>query len=200
MPRFEPPKLTTTRLLDLPSGTYDAAEVPTGAKQWYRFASSYKYAADALSQLVLANDAHRNLVALPVLFLYRHYVEVHLKSLLLDAGELLDDLQQVPQSHYLLPLWHRVRTLLIQVDSRSDNAWLGRADQIIGDLDALDPTSFAFRYPVGRMGAPALPVDLVVDLGSIASAMAELHFLLDGASTQIDVYIGHKAEMREDGY
>lgn len=73
-----------------------------------------------------------------------------------------------------------------------------RADTIIADFDSLDPTSFAFRYPVDTGGAPALPADLRVDLLSIMRIMAELHILLDGASTQIDVYMSYKAEMESE--
>lgn len=195
MPRFDIPSVTATRLLDLPNGQNAAADVPSGAEAWYHFASAYRHAADALCKRVSQDDALRHLLALPVLYLYRHSIELHLKSLLKDAGELLDDPQVVPARHYLLTLWKRVRVLLLRIDPRSDGPWLNRADNIIADFDALDPSSFAFRYPVDTAGAPALAAGLRVDLLSIMDIMGELHVILDGESTQIDVFVGYKSEM-----
>jgi hypothetical protein len=198
MPEFNLPVLTSTRLLDLPDGPFPAADIPAGAGEWLRFANGYKDAADQLCKDVEADDTLRNFVALGVLFLYRHSVELHLKSLLLDAGDFLDDPEKVPPNHYLLTLWKRVRTLLLKIDPRSEGPWLNRADDIIADFDELDPTSSAFRYPVDTRGAAALPPNLRVDLVSIAHIIGELHILLEGASTQIDVYMGYEGEMFEE--
>jgi hypothetical protein len=107
---------------------------------------------------------------------------------------LLDDPQTVPPKHYLLRLWRRVRKLLLQIDPRSDGPWLDRADSVITEFDALDPTSFAFRYPVDTGGTASLPPGFRIDPVSVASVVKELHILLDGASTQIDVYMGYKGE------
>jgi hypothetical protein len=192
---FEPPTVTDMNLRDLPRGRWDAVEVPTGASQWYRMATGYKEAAD---RLVAASDAayRRHTLGGPILFLYRHYVELHLKSLLLDAGELLDDPQNVPPKHYLRTLWDRVRALLLKISPGSDEQgpWFSRADDIIAELDALDATSFAFRYPVDKDGNPSLQEPAFFDPAVVAAVIAELHILLDGASTQIDVYQGYKYE------
>jgi hypothetical protein len=87
----------------------------------------------------------RNLVGPALLFLYRHSIELHLKSLLLDAGELLDDPQTVKSDHYLWRLWVQIRKMLLQVENHEDE-WFRRADSIIKEFDDLDPDSFRFRY------------------------------------------------------
>ena len=130
--------------------------------------------------------------AAPMLFLYRHYIELHLKSLLLDAGELLDAPQTVEPKHYLLSLWKKVRKLLIEISKQKPDAWFARADEIIGEFDALDPTSFAFRYPVDVQGRPSLSRKLMIDARNVRKMVAELHILLDGASAQISEYMGYK--------
>jgi hypothetical protein len=190
---FSVPTVTQTRLLDLPNGTWPAAEVPTGSQRWYLFALSYKEAADRLSES-MSDTYSRNMLGAPMLFLYRHYVELHLKSLLLDAGELLDDPQSVPPRHYLQALWTRVRAMLLTIDPGSDGAWFTRADDIVQQLDRLDPTSNVFRYPVGTDGSPSLGTTLFAYPSVVAQVIEELHVLLDGASTQIDVYQGLKYE------
>lgn len=195
--RFDPdlslPTITDRRLLDLPNGTWPAADVPTGPDHWYRYAIAYKEAADRLAES-MADTVAGNLLGAPMMFLYRHYVELHLKSLLLDAGELLDDPQAVPPKHYLRTLWRKVRSLLLTVDLRSDGPWFARADQIVEDLDLLDPSSFSFRYPVDNEGLASLPPNVMADPTVVRGVLDELHILLNGASTQIDVYQGLKHE------
>jgi hypothetical protein len=183
-------------LRDLPNGAHDGVEIPSGVEQWHRFATCYKEAADRIAAIVAQDPwRHALLLGAPMMFLYRHYVEVHLKSLLLDAGELLDDPQAVPPKHQLQKLWDRVRALLLRVSPESDGEWFTRADGVIQELDGIDPTSFAFRYPVDKDSKPALISSLTVDAANVRRIVDELHILLDGASTQIDVYMGYKKEM-----
>ncbi|MDF1502687.1 hypothetical protein [Roseisolibacter sp. H3M3-2] len=193
MPIIEPVTPSNRSLRDLPNGEKNAVEIPTGAASWHRFAFSYKATADRLAD-TLERDAWRHGFALgaPMMFLYRHYVETHLKSLLVDAGELLDDPQDVPLEHYLVRLWGRVRALLLRVSPQSDGPWFQRADAVIRELDSIDPTSFAFRYPVRKDGSDSLATALMVDASNVRQIMEELHILLDGASSQIAEYMQYK--------
>ena len=132
-----------------------------------------------------------------MMFMYRHSIELHLKSLLLDAGQLLDDPQTVPPEHYLWKLWVRVRKLILRVADSGEDEWVRRADQIIKQFDHLDPTSFAFRYPTARDGTPSLQDGVLVDPSVVSHVMSELHLLLDGASNQIAVYEDYKRDSYE---
>jgi hypothetical protein len=193
MPRYEPTILTKLTLRDLPDGQNEAFEVPTGPDTWSRLADSYKEAADRLVEITKDSFTYA-MHGPPVLFMYRHYIELRLKSLLLDAGELLDEPQDVPPLHYIRTLWQRVRKLLLRISPESDGAWFKRADQVIHDFDSLDPTSFAFRYPVGKTGEPSLPLDLLIDLRVARQMIGELDILLSGAEAQISEYMGYKHE------
>lgn len=190
---FDPIIPTDARLRDLPNGQYEAAEIPTGEENWYRLAESYKHAGDRLAGLTKDSFSFAMLGA-PTLFLYRHYIELHLKSLLIDAGELLDNPQAILPKHYLLSLWDRVRKLLITISPESAGEWFDRANQVIADFDALDSSSFAFRYPVDTSGKPPLPSPLYIDTRVARRVVAELHILLSGASSQIAEYTSLKHE------
>jgi hypothetical protein len=188
------PRMTDHRVTDLPHGSWHATDVPTGRAEWYRFAYSYKAAADELADATLTNRWRRNVLGLPMLFLYRHYVELHLKSLLADAGELLDDPQTIPPEHYISKLWQRVRALILRIGPSDEDAWFARADAIVAELDSLDPNSFAFRYPVNKRGVPSLAEPLLVDPQDVKSVIAELDVLLEGASSQIAVFASYKQQ------
>jgi hypothetical protein len=199
MPRFEPPTPTGKPIFAIVNGA-DAVTIHTGADKWALFADSYKTAADSLATVSESEPWRNQLVAAPIMFLYRHYVELQLKSLLLDAGELLDDPQTVPPKHYILTLWNRVRALLLKISPESDGEWFTRADRIISDIDGIDPTSFSFRYPVDTEGQQSLPTGFTFDPTQVKSVIAEIHLLLDGAQTQIDIYQGLKYETYGDTF
>jgi hypothetical protein len=200
MPRYDPARITKRSLCDLPNGVGSGIEVLTGPAKWYLLAESYREAADRLAENVKAEVWGDQLLANPILFLYRHYIELHLKSLLHGAGELLDDPQQIPPKHYLRTLWQRVRSLLLRISPESNGEWFDRAAQIIHEFDALDANSFAFRYPVDTDGKASFPTPFEIDASNIKGIIAELQILLVGASTQIDVYEGYKSEMAAEGY
>lgn len=184
----------------MPAEANGGVEIRSGVKSWYFFVESYKTAADHLANSMERDTWRRHFLAAPMMFMYRHYIELHLKSLLLDAGELLDDPQTNPRSHALGRVWERVRALLLRISPESDGDWFTRADQIVREFDEIDPTSFAFRYPVGTRGEASLSTQLSIGASNVQHMIAELNILLDGASTQIDVYMDYKNEMRSEGY
>ena len=193
MLKYDPTVLTKLRLRDLPDGRHEAVEIPTGPDAWAQLTNSYKEAADRLVS-VTSDSFSYAMHGAPIMFMYRHYIELRLKSLLLDAGELLDEPQDIPAQHYIRTLWQRVRSLLLKISPGSDGDWFTRADQVINEFDRLDPTSFAFRYPVGRDGQASTAPHLYVDPRVVQQMIGELDILLSGAASQIVEYMGYKHE------
>lgn len=194
MPRIDPVRISATELLDVPDDCRATAALFAGGDQWYSFGTSYRLAADALAAAIEQRPGTANVLTLPLIYLYRHYIELRLKSLLLDAGELLDDPQQVPPAHYLVTLWHRVRSLLLKVDRSSEGPWLERADAVIHQFDALDDGSFSFRYPVDKDNNASFDTPLRICPAVVKRVVDELSIVLEGASAQVDDYAGLKHE------
>lgn len=167
--------------LDDPQSHPAKIPIPTGPDKWYEFALSYKNAADCLATSMVKSNSQSSVVA-PMMFLYRHYLELHLKCLLKEAGEALDDPQQIPPRHYLLSLWQRVRPLLVRMAPKADDPSLARADEVIAQMDSFDSASFAFRYPVDKSGGASLSSAISVHPLNVKVVIEELHELLDGAS------------------
>ena len=193
MPKYDPTVLTNLRLRDLPEGSHEAIEIPTGPEEWSHLADSYKEAADRVVSATKDSFSYA-MHGAPIMFMYRHYIELQLKSLLLDAAELLDEPQDIPPKHYILTLWTRVRKLLLKISLESDGDWFTRADQVIADFDALDPTSFAFRYPIDKEGKASTEANLHIDPRVARQMIGELDILLSGASSQIIEYMGYKQD------
>jgi hypothetical protein len=130
------------------------------------YASSYRSAAMKLigshegGQFVNI-DEH----ALPVLFLYRHSLELYLKALVYRAAvvsiaeeELLLAVPRLWREHSLVRLLQMISPLL---HSRHFHLWDEELEEKVGRvvrrLDGVDPGSYAFRYPVTSSGRPSLP-------------------------------------------
>jgi hypothetical protein len=202
--KFDPKviQLSQRTLRDLPAGRPRGITVRTGERNWSLFADCYRRSADDLANTATREPWRHDLLGAPMLFLYRHYIELQLKALLLHAGELLDDPQTVPPRHYLKILWERVREMLLRVSKqRPDDPWFARADDIIGQFDEIDKTSFAFRYPVDTKGNPSLDQVLIVDAQNVRGIVDELAILLEGADGMIHEYQQIKYEMQSyDNY
>jgi hypothetical protein len=126
-------------------------------------------------------------------------VELSLKAILIDLDELADVLEKLPDRHMLGPLWHQVRQALLEYDPRQESAWLDRAESLIGELDRLDPYSFAFRYPIDKVGTPAL-APMRVSMEHVRDVMNEMSVVLDGAGAYLSERIQLKRDLESEYY
>jgi hypothetical protein len=154
--------------------------------KWHSLAESYKEAGDLISRAMKTPDALA-MYAAPMMFMYRHYVELKLKALLRDAGQLLEDPQDIPNKHTLGTLWSRVVGLLKRLPPGVDDEMFARAAKVVRDLEDVDAASFAFRYPVDNADRPILNNPVLVDPAVVRFVIEDLHYLLDGASGCVEI-------------
>ena len=98
---------------------------------------------------------------LPVLFLWRHHLELQLKGVIRAAALVLDRGAEVPRQHRLPDLWTQARNLVEEAFRHAgerlpldEAATLGAA---LRQLSAADPKSMAFRYPEDLQAQEHLP-------------------------------------------
>ncbi len=203
MPILEPPKITNRPLFQATGDPGRDVVIGTGHPDWYRFAYGYKVAAAKLVAHLTGHGMALESACRPILFLYRHSVELMLKALLIDLGELTDSPEATSDKHPLSPLWERVRERVLAYDPRQDSPWLDRAEFLIAELDRLDRGSFSFRYPVGKNGLPLVAFGETISIEHFADVMQELWLVLDGTAAMLDEHIQLKRDMEsefEDGY
>ncbi len=101
--------------------------------------------------------------ALPVVFLFRHAAELYLKSIIWNGDELLEFLKKTTSgagnvaftSHsltQLLPFAEKIKAALGLTWNEIECGPYVDAVQLLNEFDAVDPNSFAFRYPVDTAG------------------------------------------------
>jgi hypothetical protein len=159
------------------------------AGRWQAFPFAYKAAADALVDRLEAERGNDTMVpddkfVFPILFLYRHFVELQLKSLIVQ----LDNFTQEPIkdlfTHNLLDLWRHIKANLHHLSHSQVNvSGITALDQLIAQLAGLDDSSFRFRYPVDKKSQPMrVPRSLSMDnFKSVMTAMENSLTLIESA-------------------
>jgi len=166
------------------------AWIPNDAAQWHRYASGYKEAGERVyeSWVALSDDS----LVFPIVFLYRHYVELRLKELLQSAESYLDLPRSWRSDHDIGVLWGHLARLLPEIFPDEPAADLQNAGRILHELAEGDPFSFHFRYPETTKGKKHLEDVERLDIASFVDAMRRLSTFLDGASMALSVYTGNQ--------
>ena len=162
----------------------------------YRYVSGYKEAADRLVQSLIEENRHIDLVVFPTAFLYRQYLELRFKQLLIEGSRLLDRSFTLPKHHRLDTLWYECKSLLKQIEPGITDGEVAGLEACIIEFSTIDPISMAFRYHVDTHDKPSLPPDLkYINIRNLAQVMAKIHSFLDAAYMTISVSIDQKQEM-----
>jgi hypothetical protein len=119
---------------------------------------------------------------LPIIFLYRHAVELALKGAIWDADEIARLTRRTASSapgpkncgHSLVTLLPFFQHVVGQYAWRWNEATYGsykNAERLVKELDAVDGGSYKFRYPMKRDGAPSEHMDFAVNVIHFAESL-----------------------------
>jgi len=141
---------------------------------WFAYAQGYKLAGDELA--ALRSESSSEADAYPVVFLYRHFIELELKSIFallcvlrsVQDGETnsTERVKAVLPTHDLIRLCERCRVLANHVNLH----FVGFPEQFnafaacVKELADHDPGSFSFRYPTDKELNPTLTRLAGIDL------------------------------------
>lgn len=156
------------------------------------YASAFCRAARELTRSFDAKQGHSDSDACPIVFLYRHATELYLKAAVIRGSLLfLAEGSQPPFSDKCLAQ-HRLEPLLRAFDQictkagwsdTSSQAFLQELEELILQLEEVDPHSFAFRYPANKKGERSLPHHSAFNVIQFARRIDPIMDLLAGATT-----------------
>jgi len=165
------------------------------------YANAFHEAAQTLANEFMGRPGYSDLEALPIVFLYRHALELYFKSVLLVGNQLLEmngdeipaaDIQAVLSSHRLTPLLPHFRKILKAagfVWNWPDDPHLKSFEdlrKVLREVEAVDADSFAFRYPITKKGAASVPHNFTFDLVEAVKILDRLVEMLDAAHTGLE--------------
>jgi len=171
-----------------------------GGHPWELYATGYKDAADILAERVFETQRHADFLIYPIAFLYRHYLELRLKEIIVAGQALLDHPADFQHVHQLEVLWSSCRKILEEVWPGSPAGDLDAVQNCIRQFSKVDPQSMGFRYPATKDGKPTLANLQHINIRNLQEVMALISSLLEGASTGISVYLDDKRSMERDYY
>ncbi len=160
------------------------------------FARAYHQAASGLVDVFRAKSYYSDAEACPIVFLYRHAIELYLKAILLwggglvrlQTGEVLD-LDKMFQHHdfkFLLPHVRKVFEvagwLSPTIEAAIRYGTFAEIETVIMEFEEIDPGSFAFRYPVNTKGVAPLPEQFHFNVVALGEDLDLLLRALDGAA------------------
>lgn len=179
----------------------------------YTYAEGYRRAGRILADYLRQNTFEADFLIFPLVFLYRHHVELQLKRLIPIASSLAG---QVPTpndrdqmgKHQLDRLWEILEPLLRELATKgffitADD--IEALDSYIRQIHSIDKGSFSFRYLASKTGQPSIDNHkhpyingsvAAEGLEKLANYLFGLGELLDKAS-QLNGEIEHDAY---DGY
>jgi hypothetical protein len=138
----------------------DNAFLNLGGKAWGAYATGYKEAADVLVHQFLEDWRGKDKLTYPIVFLYRHHIELRLKQLIINGQALLHKPVDFEDEHNLVKLWDPCRKILREIWPQEPIATWNNVERLLKEFHKIDSCGMCFRYPVttkktGRQ--PTLP-------------------------------------------
>ena len=122
---------------------------------WRLYVLGYREAADSIVDQ--AQEFSVDLLVYPVMFLYRHYLEISLKHILIVLRRYFEESSELPDHHRLDKLWDEVRSLMEKKwNTIAHMADYDAIEARIIEFHEVDKSSFSFRYPVTKENVSSL--------------------------------------------
>jgi hypothetical protein len=171
----------------------------------YACREGYRRGAQILVQAVGETERDQDFLVYPIVFLYRHYIELVLKEIIRRAPylverELTADEKKHLEGHRLDLLWNDFKPLSSAItkvagwsDLPADD--IHGIDDYISQISEIDPNSYSLRYAHSKKGSPSLPKSLThINLRHFGEMMDRLASYLWG----IDVGMSAMEDMKHD--
>lgn len=160
------------------------------------YSEGYKRAGNMLSDKLQKNRNGIDFLIYPLIFLYRHHIELELKIIIKEGNYLLEDEKVMRNHHKLHNLWDDAKKIIEEIWSDSPKDDLKTVEKTVLQLNDLDPGSYAFRYDRDKQGNKPNPDLNNIDIKKFSKVINNISAFFAGVSTAISVYNDHKNEMK----
>ena len=151
--------------------------------------------ADAIASTREMGGTRRDAGIIPILFLWRHHLEISLKIIIVGISDYKDaPSPPIESTHNLAYLWGLARKGLAEFVL--DDAEMKAIDRAVKSFSGFDPDSQAFRYPKLKGGKRAAPGLHVVDSRGLDQAMTRVAKALEMARYGLDGLLYERDEAR----
>jgi hypothetical protein len=179
-----------------PGGITDAEGDRDTTIRCYLYEEGYKRAADLLVRAAQSETAPDRLLY-PIVFLYRQYFELKLKSLLNCAPREDSSGSNKKPGHDLVQLWERVERLLIpEVWPEAKSKHVKAVAKCVQEFQRQDQGADAFRYPEDKSGSNQNLKNLEsVDLCNLSEVTGKIANFLDCADEALGRWMEYLSDV-----
>lgn len=162
------------------------------------YGEAFWRSASDLAKKLASSQGYRDTDACPIVFLYRHALELYMKAIVISGRKLVrlsgrDVDVDALGDHPLTPLVPTARAIFAEMRWSWERD-AGQVEMVLKELDRLDPHSFTFRYPTNKKGKGHVPHHFGFNVLEFADRAESALRLLDGALTGIEEALGSAAE------
>lgn len=158
------------------------------------YISGYKKAADLLAWQVVESGNDQDDLVYPIVFLYRQYLELQLKSIIKESRILLSEGHGFPMHHKIKVLWELVGQLMKKIIATVDSSVseyitaedFTFIDRAVMNFVEVDPDSIAFRYPENKRDDISIEGLRHINIRVLAESINEL----DARLIKFDLVVG----------
>jgi hypothetical protein len=190
---------------DLPDGHNNACLNVSSGNDRAAYLEGYRRGARFLVGHVVEERHDQDFLVYPIIFLYRHHIELALKNMILQCPYLIGrqlnkQEEENLKQHKLKWLWRDLKPMLralCQAHAPLPEADVEGIDDYIEQLTAMDADSFAFRYAHTKGDEPSLPGVKQINLRHFAVTIERLADYFDGLDAALYSLVEHKSETEE---
>ncbi|QKJ89256.1 hypothetical protein PMPD1_4357 (plasmid) [Paramixta manurensis] len=144
------------------------------------YAEGYRLAADILTAHIENTSRDQDTLVYPVLFLYRHHLELAMKYLIRLCRQLVAEPEQYgTDGHDLNRLWEQARKIVRDADETFPAKNFSLTGALVKQFVRADSRSTAFRYDLTRENGPSLPEITHINLRRFREKFSEAAGELD---------------------
>lgn len=149
--------------------------------------SGYMRAGAALVEECERSPHDRHFLIYPILFNYRHGLELAIKWIIDTYGRYADVyLDPEDRDHDLWLLWLKCKKIVLEVGQDDVDGSIRRVEQVVKDFHDIDKSSMSFRYSSNKNGQAIDLPDIQIDLENIRDVMEGVDNFFGGADGQLD--------------
>lgn len=163
-----------------PLGMTDSRGNRSPAGRWSLYADGYRHAADLLINSI-QNAPTDDQLLYPITYLYRHFLELELKSLAVSSSTLSPEqieIEDLNRQHDVHKLWLKCEANFRYLPLEFGPEIVSTVGSCITEISDIDPLSQAFRYPIDRKGNQTFDRITEVDVLNLKEVMTRIRNFL----------------------
>lgn len=151
----------------------------------------------------LVESAHKDpffldVLVYPLVYLYRHAIELGLKHMSKVLPILLDEVGDIKFSHDLKSSWIAVSQLLKKMpDELNNEETMSFINKVILDFCQFDPNGETFRFPEDRKGSLFLQDSCIINIAVFGKIAIDVGSIFEYWFEEISILAYYKTEILE---